>query len=140
MLQSTLCYIENPAGEYLMLHRVKKKNDVNHDKWIGVGGKFEDGESPEECVCREVLEETGIHIKIIPQFASKSEYTIQGKVEKSVIIYLARTDDTQTIIQKEEIEDYIWLNYEKAMETLRFINDRNILRNANSFIRQNGLN
>ena len=60
MLQSTLCYIENPAGEYLMLHRVKKKNDVNHDKWIGVGGKFEDGESPEECVCREVLEETGL--------------------------------------------------------------------------------
>ncbi len=60
MLQSTLCYIENPDGEYLMLHRVKKKNDVNHDKWIGVGGKFEDGESPEECVCREVQEETGL--------------------------------------------------------------------------------
>ena len=60
MLQSTLCYIENPAGEYLMLHRVKKKNDVNHEKWIGVGGKFEDGESPEECVLREVWEETGL--------------------------------------------------------------------------------
>ena len=60
MLQSTLCYLENPAGEYLMLHRVKKKNDVNHDKWIGVGGKFEDGESPEECVMREVREETGL--------------------------------------------------------------------------------
>ena len=43
----TLCYIENPQGEYLMLHRVKKKNDVNHDKWIGVGGKFEEVESPE---------------------------------------------------------------------------------------------
>ena len=56
----TLCYIENPKGEYLMLHRVKKKNDVNHDKWIGVGGKFEDGESPEECVLRETLEETGL--------------------------------------------------------------------------------
>ena len=60
MLQSTLCYLENPAGEYLMLHRIKKKNDVNHDKWIGVGGKFEDGESPEECVMREVREETGL--------------------------------------------------------------------------------
>ena len=60
MRQTTLCYIENPRGEYLMLHRVKKKNDANHDKWIGIGGKFEDGESPEECVLREVREETGL--------------------------------------------------------------------------------
>ena len=55
----TLCYIENDRDEYLMLHRVKKKNDVNQDKWIGVGGKFEPGESPEECLLREVWEETG---------------------------------------------------------------------------------
>ena len=59
MLKSTLIYLEK-AGKYLMLHRVRKKNDVNHDKWIGVGGKFEDGESPEECVLRETLEETGL--------------------------------------------------------------------------------
>lgn len=60
MLNCTLCYIENPQGEYLMLHRVKKKNDLNHDKWIGVGGKFLDKESPEDCVLRETLEETGL--------------------------------------------------------------------------------
>lgn len=60
MYNSTLCYLENPAGEYLMLHRVKKKNDLNHDKWVGVGGKFEQDESPEECVLRETLEETGL--------------------------------------------------------------------------------
>ena len=60
MYNSTLCYIENPQGEYLMLHRIKKKNDLNHDKWVGVGGKFEDGESPEECVLRETREETGL--------------------------------------------------------------------------------
>ena len=55
---TTLCYIEN-ENQYLMLHRIRKKNDVNHDKWIGVGGKFEHGESPEECLLREVKEETG---------------------------------------------------------------------------------
>ena len=60
MKNTTLCYIENEHGDYLMLHRVKKENDCNRDKWIGVGGKFEDGESPEECVLRETLEETGL--------------------------------------------------------------------------------
>ena len=60
MFNCTLCYLENDKNEYLMLHRVKKKNDVNQDKWIGVGGKFEDKESPEECLLREVREETGL--------------------------------------------------------------------------------
>lgn len=55
---STLCYIEQD-GKYLMLHRIVKKNDVNKDKWIGVGGHFEADESPEECLIREVREETG---------------------------------------------------------------------------------
>lgn len=55
---STLCYIEK-ENQYLMLHRVKKEKDVNKDKWIGVGGHFEAGESPEECLLREVKEETG---------------------------------------------------------------------------------
>ena len=56
---TTLCYIEND-GKYLMLHRVKKDKDVNKDKYIGVGGHFEYGESPDECLLREVLEETGL--------------------------------------------------------------------------------
>lgn len=60
MYNSTLCYLENDRGEYLMLHRVKKKKDVNQDKWIGVGGKFEGDESPDECLLREVREETGV--------------------------------------------------------------------------------
>ena len=57
--QTTLCYIEK-EGAYLMLHRIKKEQDENRDKWIGVGGKFEDKESPEDCVLREVKEETGL--------------------------------------------------------------------------------
>lgn len=56
---TTLCYIEK-EGSYLMLHRVKKEKDINKDKWIGVGGHFEAGESPEECLLREVREETGL--------------------------------------------------------------------------------
>ena len=59
MINTTLCYIER-GDEYLLLHRVKKENDLNHDKWIGIGGKFEPGESPEECLLREVREETGL--------------------------------------------------------------------------------
>ena len=60
MICTTLCYVENSRGEYLMLHRIKKEHDINRDKWIGIGGKFESGESPEECVVREAREETGL--------------------------------------------------------------------------------
>ena len=59
MLNTTLCHIEKD-GSYLMLHRIKKENDLNRDKWVGIGGKFEDKESPEDCNNREVLEETGL--------------------------------------------------------------------------------
>lgn len=62
MQNTSLCYIEKD-GKYLMLHRVKKENDVNRDKWIGVGGRFEEGESPEECAEREIFEETGLRVK-----------------------------------------------------------------------------
>ena len=70
MILSTLCYIEKD-GCWLMLHRVKKKNDVNHDKWIGIGGKFEEGESPEDCLLRETREETGLTL---------TEYRFRGLV------------------------------------------------------------
>ena len=59
MFNTTLCYVTR-GNDVLMLHRVKKKNDINHDKWIGIGGKFEDKESPEDCLLREAWEETGL--------------------------------------------------------------------------------
>lgn len=59
MINTTLCYIEKDDS-YLMLHRVKKENDMNRDKWLGIGGKFEPGETPHECMHREILEETGL--------------------------------------------------------------------------------
>ncbi len=59
MKNTTLCYIEKD-GCYLLLHRIKKENDLNRDKWVGIGGKFEENESPEECLLREAKEETGL--------------------------------------------------------------------------------
>ena len=59
MINSTLCYVTR-GNDVLMLHRVKKKNDINKDKWIGIGGKFEAEESPDECLLREAMEETGL--------------------------------------------------------------------------------
>ena len=60
---TTLCYLER-GGSYLMMHRISTKKDINQDKWIGVGGHFEEGESPEECIKREILEETGYDIPL----------------------------------------------------------------------------
>ena len=61
MKNTTLCYIEND-GRYLMLHRIKKVGDENRDKWIGIGGKLEEGESPHDGVIREIKEETGLSV------------------------------------------------------------------------------
>ena len=75
MKNTGLCYIEH-NGMYLMLHRVKKENDENRDKWIGIGGKFEEAESPEDCILRELSEECGIvpaqlHFRGIVTFISE---------------------------------------------------------------------
>ena len=59
MVNTTLCYVTR-GDQVLMLHRVKKENDINKDKWIGIGGKFEGEESPDECLLREAREETGL--------------------------------------------------------------------------------
>ena len=77
---TTLCYLEE-GSRYLMLHRVKKENDLNHDKWIGVGGKFEADESPEDCLLRECWEETGLTL---------TEYRYRG-----LVTFVSDTWDTE---------------------------------------------
>lgn len=111
---------------------IKNKRSAH---WGFPKGHMEMGETQKETAKREVLEETGLHINFLPDFVSKSEYTIQGKVEKCVNIFLATTNDTKTVIQEEELEDYIWVNYDDAMGILKFENDRNILRSAHEFIK-----
>lgn len=113
---------------------IKNKRSAH---WGFPKGHIEKGETPQQTAAREVLEETGLKIEIVPEFESKSEYTIQSKVEKCVTIFLAKTAQTTTTIQQEEIGDYAWLDYAKALKTLRFDNDRQILEQAHVFLTAN---
>lgn len=115
---------------------IKNKRSAH---WGFPKGHIEDGESDEDTAKREVFEEAGLHIRIIPGFKSRSEYSIQGRIEKEVLIFLASTNDTNTHIQPEEIEDYIWLSYENALKTLNYQNDKVIFEKAKAFLEENNL-
>lgn len=110
---TTLCYIEKD-GKYLMLHRTKKKNDPSKDLWMGVGGHFEDGESPDECVIREVKEETGLTL---------TNFRLCGIVSFSdgdwyEYMFLYNADSfTGDIIDCNEGE-LLWVDKEKAVNEL----------------------
>lgn len=84
---TTLCYVEKDDS-YLMLHRVTKKNDINKDKWIGIGGHFEEGESPEECLLREALEETGL-VLTSWKFRGIVTFTQEGYGTEYMCLYTA---------------------------------------------------
>ena len=122
-------------GDTKKILLIKNKRS-NH--WGFPKGHIERGETKEQTAKREVLEETGVHISIIDGFSNNSEYKIAGRVEKCVTIFLATTTDTKTVIQKEEIEDYIWLDYENAYNTLKFENDKTILVSASEFLTSHG--
>ena len=131
---STLRYIEKD-DKYLMLHRTVKENDVNKDKWIGVGGHFEYGESPEECLLREVKEETGVDASIV-KYVGKSQYsfnTSQDVVMKEVHWYLMMSDSYFSKPQREEyFVDSGYYKYHEAYHLLKFTNERQILEKAYS--------
>ena len=84
---STLCYIEKD-GCYLMMHRIRKEKDVNKGKWIGVGGHFETGESPEDCLLREVHEETGLSLTSY-RFRGLVTFTQEGYGTEYMCLYTA---------------------------------------------------
>ena len=86
-----------------------------------------------------MLEETGVHISIFSDFCFESRYKIGSRIEKRVDVFLAVTEDTQTVIQKEEIEDYIWLRYPEALSTLRFDNDKEILTAASDYMLEHNI-
>lgn len=90
MRLSTLCYIER-EGCYLMLHRVKKKEDVNSGKWIGVGGGLENSESPDECVVREVMEETGLQL-ISPRMRGVITFVSAGWDDEIMFLYTGEAE------------------------------------------------
>ena len=84
---TTLCYVEKDDA-YLMMHRISKKNDVNKDKWIGIGGHFEEGESPEDCLLREAYEETGLTLTSW-RFRGIVTFTQEGYGTEYMCLYTA---------------------------------------------------
>ena len=115
---TTLCYIEKD-NKYLMMHRVKKEHDINKDKYVGVGGHFEYGESPDECLKREVMEETGLTlIKYKPRgivtFIYGDESTPEERVVEYMHLYTA-TEFSGELIDCDEGE-LVWIDKDKVYD------------------------
>lgn len=125
MKLTTLCYIEKD-GQYLMLHRTKKKKDINKDKWIGVGGHAIDGESPEMCLLREVKEETGLNLT---SFKFRGIVTfISNEVEDPEQMCLFTADEfTGEIITCLE-GDLVWVDKTQVMSLPTWEGDAIFLR------------
>ena len=120
MRNSTLCYIEN-GNRYLMLHRIKKKNDLNHDKWVAVGGGFEDKESPEECLLREVREETGL---LLTSYRLRGIVTFVSDIYETeyMYVYTANGYTGELTDCDEGVPE--WIEKEKIKELPQWEGDR----------------
>ena len=108
MHNSTLCYITR-GSDVLMLHRVKKKNDINKDKWIGVGGKFEPEETPDECLLREALEETGLKLT---SWRCRGVVTFLPEGGEGEYMYLLTADGFEGTLKVCNEGDLAWVSRE----------------------------
>ncbi len=106
MRNTTLCYIEKD-NKYLMMHRVKKENDINKDKYIGIGGHFEKDESPEECLTREVKEETGLTLN---SFKLRGVITFICDKWQTEYMFLYTSNDFSGIISDCNEGDLVWID------------------------------
>ncbi len=124
MRNTTLCYIEKD-GCYLMLHRVKKQKDVNKDKWIGIGGGFFEDESPEECVKREALEETGLVLKD-PKLLSVVTFVCEGAETEQMFLFKSFDFDGELIDCDEGVLE--WISKDRLYGLDLWAGDRIFLR------------
>lgn len=107
---TTLCYLEKD-GQYLMLHRVKKANDINKDKYIGVGGHFLYGESPDECLCREVYEETGL---TLTSYRARGIVTFVYGEDVVEYMHLYTADGWQGEMRECDEGELVWIPKERV--------------------------
>ena len=120
MVNSTLCYLER-SGAYLMLHRVKKRHDLNQGKWIGIGGKCEEGESPEDCLLRECREETGLSLTA---YRCRGLVTFVSDQAPTEYMHLfTATGWTGTMCQCQE-GDLAWVEKERIGDLCLWAGDR----------------
>ncbi len=123
-VQSTLIYIER-GGAYLMLHRTKKENDCNRDKWIGVGGKLERDESPEECMLREAREETGL---TLTRWRYRGLVTFVSDVYETEYMHLFTADAWTGELRACDEGELAWIDREKLLSLTLWEGDRIFLR------------
>ncbi len=123
-INSTLIYIER-GDEYLMLHRTKKENDLNHDKWIGVGGKFEQDESPEECMLREAREETGL---TLTRWRYRGIVTFVSDVWETEYMHLFTADRWTGEIRDCDEGELDWIKKERLLSLHLWEGDKIFLR------------
>lgn len=124
MNDTTLCYIERGA-QYLMLHRTKKKNDINQDKWSGVGGHFEPGETPEQCLLREAWEETGFTLTEYRYRGIVHFHSDSAPAEDMHLFTATAWTGEQKICDEGDLE---WIDKSQLMELTVWEGDRIFLR------------